>query len=123
MPRASMWLLTCRRRHPILELLRTDAAWLLQKSGLGVLAVGGSASADGKAAGLGLSGDGLRERARAFAGLMMVAMPFLPDDASLNLLAEGRTEEARADADPANRFAQLSNEGMRYQEPYNLPYV
>jgi len=102
---------------PVLELLRGDAEWLLQKSGLGVLAVGGNA-ADAKAAGLGLSGDGLRERARAFAGLMTVAMPFLPGDASLYLLAEGRTEPAIADAVKANRFADRSDDGMRYLEPY-----
>ena len=101
---------------PILELLRKDAEWLLQQSGLGVLAVGGSA-ADGKAAGLGHSGDGLRERARAFAGLMMVAMPFLPDDASLNLLAEGRTEDVIADAVRHNRVSEPAT-NTRFFEPY-----
>jgi len=100
----------------ILELLRKDAQWLLQRSGLGVLAAGGSA-ADGKAAGLGLSGDGLRERARAFAGLMMVAMPFLPGDARLNLLAEGRTEEAIADAARHNLFSENATDNRLF-EPY-----
>jgi hypothetical protein len=101
---------------PILELLRSDAEWLLRQSGLGVLAVGGNA-ADGKAVGLGLSGDGLRERARAFAGLMTVAIPFLPGDASLNLLAEGRTEEAIADAAKYNLFSENVND-TRLFEPY-----
>lgn len=100
----------------ILELLRKDAHWLLQRSGLGVLAAGGNA-ADGKAAGLGLSGDGLRERARAFAGLMTLAMPFLPGDASLNLLAEGRTEEAIADAAKHNLFSENATDNRLF-EPY-----
>lgn len=108
--------LNAAQDDPILELLRGDAEWLLRKSGLGVLAVGGSA-ADGKAAGLGLSGDGLRERARAFAGLMTVAMPFLPGDASLNLLAEGRTEKAIADAARYNLFSENAND-TRLFEPY-----
>ena len=104
------------QEDPILELLRRDAEWLLQQSGLGVLAVGGNA-ADGKAAGLGLSGDGLRERARAFAGLMTVAMPFLPGDASLNLLAEGRTEELIADAAKYNLYCEDPRD-ERKLEPY-----
>ena len=104
------------QEDPVLELLRRDAEWLLRKSGLGVLAVGGNA-ADGKAVGLGLSGDGLRERARAFAGLLTVAMPFLPGDASLNLLAEGRTEEAIADAAKYNLFSEDPRD-IRTLEPY-----
>ena len=102
--------------NPILELLRRDAEWLLQSSGLGVLAVGGSA-ADGKAAGLGLSGDGLRERARAFAGLMTVAMPFFPGDAGLNLLAEGRTEKLITDAAKYNLFSENAYDNRLF-EPY-----
>ena len=104
------------QENPVLELLRADAEWLLRQSGLGVLAVGGTAS-DGKAAGLGLSGDGLRERARAFAGLMMVTMPFLPGDASVNLLAEGRTEMAIADAAKYNLFSENANDNRLF-EPY-----
>ena len=100
---------------PVLELLRGDAAWLLGESGLGTLAVGGSA-ADGKAAGLGVSGDGLRERARAFAGLLSVALPFIPGDTSLNLLAEGRLESVIADAARFNRFSDGNHN--KYVEPY-----
>lgn len=101
--------------NPVLELLRGDAAWLLGESGLGTLAVGGSA-ADGKAAGLGVSGDGLRERARAFAGLLSVALPFIPGDTSLNLLAEGRLESVIADAARFNRFSDGNHN--KYVEPY-----
>ncbi len=101
---------------PVLELLRRDAEWLLQKSGLGVLTAGGN-SADGKAAGLGISGDGLRERARAFAALMTVALPFIPGDASLTLLAEGRTEASIADAAKYNLFPEVAND-TRLHEPY-----
>ena len=104
------------QEDPVLELLRGDAEWLLRQSGLGVLAMGGS-GADGKAAGLGFSGDGLRERARAFAGLMTVALPFLPGDASLNLLAEGRTEQAIADAAKYNLFSENVSD-TRLFEPY-----
>jgi hypothetical protein len=100
---------------PRLELIRADAIWLLRDSGLGVLTTGGDAS-DARAAGLGLSGDGLRERARAFAGLMTVALPFLPGGDSLNMMAEGRTESAIADA---VRPGQGAGQNMvRYQEPY-----
>jgi len=101
---------------PVLELLRSDAAWLLGESGLGVLAMGGNAG-DAKAAGLGLSGDGLRERARAYAGLMTVALPFLPGDASLNMLVEGRLELEIADAVKSSRFAELVTE-KRVLEPF-----
>ncbi|HRD89502.1 MAG TPA: hypothetical protein PK752_14790, partial [Accumulibacter sp.] len=104
------------QEDPILDLLRKDAQWLLRRSGLGVLAAGGNA-ADAKVAGLGLSGDGLRERARAFAGLMMVAMPFLPGDASLTLLAEGRTEAAIADAARYNLFSETATDNRLF-EPY-----
>lgn len=112
--------LDVEQEDPVLELLRQDATWLLRASGLGVLATGGTA-ADAKAAGLGLSGDGLRERARAFAGLMAVALPFLPGDSRLNLLAEGRTEADIADAVKANRFSEPSIsrcDRIRYLEPY-----
>ena len=108
------------QEDPVLELLRQDAAWLLKTSGLGVLTTGGNA-ADAKAAGLGLSGDGLRERARAFAGLMTVALPFFPADSRLNLLVEGRTELDIADAVKANRFSDASagrTDRIRYSEPY-----
>lgn len=108
--------LSVPNEDPVLDLLRRDAEWLLQRSGLGVLAVGGSAS-DGKAAGLGHSGDGLRERARAFAGLMTVALPFLPGDAKLNLLAEGRTETDIADAAKYNRFSDYASDTRTF-EPY-----
>jgi hypothetical protein len=101
---------------PVLELLRSDAAWLLGQSGLGVLATGGNAG-DAKAAGLGRSGDGLRERARAYAGLFTVALPFLPGDASITLLVEGRTELEISDAVKSSRFA-TRTEGNRYLEPF-----
>ncbi len=100
---------------PRLELVRTDANWLLCDSGLGVLTTGGDAS-DARAAGLGLSGDGLRERARAFAGLVTVALPFLPGGDSLNMMVEGRTESAVADAVRPGQGAGQYME--RYQEPY-----
>jgi hypothetical protein len=105
---------------PVLELLRLDADWLLRQSGLGILAVGGNAG-DTKAAGLGRSGDGLRERARAYAGLFTVALPFLPGDASVNFLVEGRTEQDIAEAVRANRYVepQIGNDNrIRYLEPY-----
>ena len=108
--------LDVRQEDPVLELLRSDAEWLLRQSGLGVLTVGGGA-ADAKAAGLGLSGDGLRERAKAFAGLMTAAMPFLPGDAKLNLMAEGRTEIEIADAVKACRFMEYTNPN-RKEEPF-----
>ncbi len=108
-------LLDAPQDDPRLELIRADAIWLLRDSGLGVLATGGDAS-DARAAGLGLSGDGLRERARAFAGLMTVALPFLPGGDSLNLMAEGRTESAVADAVRLGQGA--GDHTIRYQEPY-----
>ena len=108
--------LDMRQEDPVLELLRSDAEWLLRQSGLGVLAVGGNA-VDAKVAGLGLSGDGLRERARAFSGLMTLAMPFLPGDANLNLMAEGRTENEIADAVKACRFMEYTNPN-RKEEPF-----
>lgn len=108
-------LLDVPQDDPRLELVRADAIWLLHDSGLGVLTTGGDAS-DARAAGLGLSGDGLRERARAFAGLMTVALPFLPGGDSLNMMAEGRTESAAADAVRPGQGAGQYME--RYQEPY-----
>ena len=81
------------------------------ESGLGTLAVGGSA-ADGKAAGLGVSGDGLRERRSAFAGLLSVALPFYPGDTSLNLLAEGRLESVIADAAASTAFRTATTTSM-----------
>ena len=113
-------LLDEEQEDPVLELLRQDAVWLLNASGLGVLTAGGSA-ADAQAAGLGISGDGLRERARAFAGLLTVALPFLPVDSELRLLVEGRTEADIADAVKANRFSQRADsrgDSIRYLEPY-----
>lgn len=101
---------------PWLERIRRDAAWLINDSGLGVLVVSGT-PADARAAGLGRSGDGLRERARAFAGLMTVALPFLPGGASLNLLVEGRTESLGANA-VALSGNNLRVEGSRSLEPY-----
>jgi hypothetical protein len=105
---------------PVVELLRKDARWLLEASGLGVMSVGGTGS-DAKAAGIGISGDGLRERARVFAGLMSVALPFFPADSKLNILVEGRTESDISDAVKANRFSSASEgraDRIRYLEPY-----
>lgn len=105
---------------PVLDLLRLDADWLLRQSGLGIFVVGGNAS-DAKAARLGRSGDGLRERARTYAGLFTVALPFLPSDACVNFLVEGRTENDIAEAVRANRYAepQIGNDKrIRYLEPY-----
>jgi hypothetical protein len=105
---------------PVVELLRQDAKWLLETSGLGVLSVGGT-GVDAKTAGIGISGDGLRERARAFAGLMTVALPFLPGDSKLNILVEGRTESDISDAVKANRFSaqdESRSDRIRYLEPY-----
>lgn len=101
--------------EPALELVRQDAVWLLRDSGLGVLATGGNAL-DARAAGLGLSNDGSRERARAFAGLLTVALPFLPGGDSLNLIAEGRTEIALADI-LRTGLGRGTNQS-RYDEPY-----
>ena len=102
----------------MLELLRSHAEWLLQKSGLGVLAVGGS-RADAKAAGLGMSGDGMRERSRAYAGLMTVALPFFPGDASVHLMLEGRTESALANVAWDEVFQTRDNKD-RNSEPFRI---
>ncbi len=101
---------------PVLELLRSDAKWLLEQSGLAVLAVGGDL-ADANASGLGRSGDGLRERARAFAALMMVAIPFLPGGDQMLLLPEGRTEDAISDAARFNLFSEKVSD-TRLSEPF-----
>lgn len=103
------------QQEPALELVRQDAVWLLSSSGLGVLAAGGNAD-DARAAGLGLSNDGLRERARAFAALLVPALPFLPGGDSLNLLVEGRTETALADAVRIGKGSAPAQQ--RYAEPY-----
>lgn len=97
--------------EPAIELVRQDVRWLLRESGLGVLAAGGNAE-DARAAGLGLSNDGLRERARGFAALLAPALPFLPGGDCIKLMAEGRTETALANAVTALPFAQ------RPLEPY-----
>lgn len=104
--------------HLALEQLRSDAQWLLCQSGLGVLAVGGSRE-DAKASGLGASGDGMRERARAFAGLMTVALPFFPGDTRLNLLIEGRTESALANL-PWSDAPEFGEYGSRNTEPFRI---
>jgi hypothetical protein len=75
----------------VLECLRQDVVWLLKDSGLGVLATGGTPQ-EAKVASLGLSGDGMRERAKAFAALMTVVLPFLPGADRMNFVVEGRLE-------------------------------
>ncbi len=102
---------------PALELVRRDARWLLRDSGLGVLVVGGNAG-DAHVAGLGRSGDGLRERARAFSALLGVVLPFLPGEDNLHLLVEGRTESRLADMAQTNQFAVPSYDGKRMLEPF-----
>lgn len=97
--------------EPALELVRRDAIWLLRDSGLGILAAGGNAE-DARMSGLGVSNDGLRERARAFAALLVPVLPFLPSGDSLKLMAEGRTENA-----PPNAI-QAAAGSQRQEEPY-----
>lgn len=101
---------------PVLEMLRGDALWLISRSGLSVLAAGGDAE-DARAAGLLDSGDGLRERARAFAALMMLALPFLPGDDQVLLQPEGRTEVLIAQAAKFNLFSERTSDTRGF-EPY-----
>jgi hypothetical protein len=61
----------------------------------------------------------MRERSRAFAGLMTIVLPFLPVDSSLLLLLEGRTESALADVAWDNVFNASADE-YRTLEPFRV---
>lgn len=101
--------------EPILETLRDDLNWLLQESGLIVLAAGDSAGR-AMSAGLDASGDGMRERARAYAALLGVVLPFLPMGATLVLRPEARSESLPSDTVLATERAGRAH--ARKQEPY-----
>jgi hypothetical protein len=100
---------------PVVEALRSDAEWLLKDSGLAVLAAGDTESR-AKSAGLGASGDHMRERARAMASLLGVVLPFIPDGDSLHLLPAGRNEDTESDILRAS--AESRPLGDRVKEPY-----
>ena len=100
---------------PVVEALRSDAAWLLKESGLAVLA-SGDKEAHARAAGLGDSGDHMRERARAMAALFGVALPFIPENDTLILLPEGRKENWESDILRAT--GSKPPDGDRRREPY-----
>lgn len=102
---------------PVLERIRLDLRWLLEESGLGVLAAGGETATAG-AAGLTASGDGMHARALAYARLMGMALPFLSAGDSLNLVAEPRSENAQADIHHRTREAGEKLSKPRTQEPY-----
>jgi hypothetical protein len=100
---------------PVVEALRSDAAWLLKDSGLAVLAAG-DIEVRARAAGLGASGDHMRERARAMASLMGVALPFIPERDSLTLLPESRSEDWESDI--VRAAGETPQDGVRKKEPY-----
>lgn len=102
---------------PVLERIRLDLCWLLEESGLGVLAAGGATTA-ARAAGLTASGDGMHARAVAYARLMTMALPFLSVEDSLNLVAEPRSENSQADIHRQTTDADRKETGPRTQEPY-----
>lgn len=99
-----------------LDRIRQDLCWLLEESGLGVLAAGGDA-ASARASGLTDSGDGMRARALAYARLIGLALPFMPAEDTLNLVADPRSEAAHSDIHQGTVAASTDTQ-KRVQEPY-----